>query len=140
MFLFKQQKNRGFSLLELTLAVAIFSLGSYAIATTIIDATISTKIATEKTEALFYAQEGIGAVRSIRAEDYANLVNDDYGLDNSGGTWAFSGSSDTILSKYTRVVTVSDVTDAKKIVVTITWDITPAREGSVTLATFLSDW
>ncbi len=133
--------KRGFSLLELVLAIAIFSLGSVALATMLIDANLSTRLATDRTEALFYAKEGISAVRSLRDNSWASLTNGEHGLDNSSAPPFFSGSSDEIDSKYTRVVTVSEISSStKNIAINISWDLTPARIASTTLETVLTDW
>jgi prepilin-type N-terminal cleavage/methylation domain-containing protein len=134
--------TKGFSLLELVLAIAVFSLGSYAIATMLIDSNISTKLSIERTEALYYAKEGMEATRSIRDNTvWADFVANDYGLTDVSGSWAFGGSFDTIDSKYTRVVGVEDVSSTtKNISVTVSWPLTPARTASVVLNSLLTNW
>lgn len=136
---------KGFSLLELILAVAIFSLGSVALATLLIDANISTKLAIERTQALFYAKEGIEAVRAIRDNDWAtlNVADGANGLTSAGGTWVFSGASDDPdgNSIYTRIITVDTVsTSTKSVISTISWDLNPARNVSISLETELTNW
>jgi hypothetical protein len=69
----------------------------------------------------YIAEEGIEATRNIGAAAYANLVDGTYGLSNSGGTWAFSGTSD-VTDIYTRVITVATAsTNRKTITSTVTW-------------------
>ncbi|MFA7252483.1 MAG: type II secretion system protein [Candidatus Paceibacterota bacterium] len=137
-------KNLGFSLLELVLAIAIFSLGSIAMATLIIDSNLSTKTAIERTEALFYAKEGLEATRSIRDNDWADLETGNKGLNfEAEGSWRFNGAAYDLISddKYTRVIAISDLSaDTKQIISTITWDVTPSREASVSLTTILGNW
>jgi prepilin-type N-terminal cleavage/methylation domain-containing protein len=144
MFNLKNKKNNlGFSLLELILAVAIFSLSSYAIATMLIDSNISTKQNSERVEAFFYAKEGIEAVRSIRDNAWADLVDGDHGLVASTSAWTLDGSSDLVDDKYTRVINIlTDEGDSelKKITTTISWDITPVRQASIVLNTYLTSW
>ena len=131
----------GFSLLELVLAVAIFSLGSVAIATLLIDSNISSKLSLERTEALLYAKEGIESVRSIRNSGWLNLTDGSYGLVNDGSAWIFSTTSDLIEDKYTRVVNVQTVsTSTKSVSVTIEWNLTPVRTSSVVLNTIFTNW
>jgi len=131
----------GFSLLELILAVAIFSLGSIAMATLLIDSNISSKLSLERTEALLYAKEGIESVRSIRNSGWLNLTDGSYGLVNDGSTWFFSGASDLIDDKYTRVVNVQTVsTSTKSVSITVEWDLTPVRTSSVVLNTIFTNW
>ncbi len=134
-------KTKGFSLLELILAIAIFSIGSFAIATMLIDANLGTKLSTERTEALLFAKEGIEATRSIRDNNWASLTNGVHGLSDSGGTWIFWSSSDLIDNKYTRAVTITEIsTSTKNISVNVAWPLTPSRAASVTLETLFSNW
>ncbi len=137
-------KNLGFSLLELILAIAVFSLGSYAVATLLIDSNTSTRSGLERTEALSHAKEGIEAVRYIRDQDWDNLTNGSHGLDSSSGEWVFViDTPDLIADKYTRTVSVSDRPDAtstKDISVTVSWSLTPSRISSVSLNTILTNW
>jgi prepilin-type N-terminal cleavage/methylation domain-containing protein len=143
----KKKANTGFSLLELVLAVAIFSLGSFAMATMLIDSNISTRLSTERTEALFHAKEGIEAVRSIRDNDWSDLVEGSAGLavDPNTSLWTLSGSSDSIgdNDKYTRTVSIStdpENENLKNVSVNIAWNFTPSRIASTTLSTIFSDW
>ena len=134
-------RQTGFSLLELILAVAIFSLGSVALATLIIDANLSTKVSTERTEALFYAKEGIEAVRSIRDDDWANLEGNSYGLDSSSGHWELTNSPDLIDDKYTRSITIEADNALERIVtVDIDWELSSSRSVKVRLVTWLTHW
>lgn len=135
------KKNKGFSLLELILAITFFSLGSYAIATLLIDSNISTKLSIERTEALLYVKEGVEATKSIRNNNWSDLTDGNHGLDGSGGSWVFSSSSDYINDKYTRVVGVTSIaTSTKQVLVTVEWNLTPTRKSSVILETILTQW
>ena len=137
----KFQTRRGFSLLELILAVAIFSLGSIAMATLLIDSNISTKLSIETTESLFQAKEGINITRAIRDNNWDDLAEGDHGIDTDSSTPVFSGSADIIDGKYTRIVTISDIsTSTKNISVAVSWELTPSRTISTTLETVLTDW
>ncbi len=132
--------NKGFSLLELILAVTIFSMSAYSLTALLIDSDISTRLNTEKIEALSYAKEGIVAVRSIRDNSWSDLGLGNHGLTNDG-SWSFSDTQDTIDDKYTRVVNVSDIaTSTKNISVTVTWNLTESRPASVVLNTVLTNW
>ena len=140
----------GFSLLELVLAVAIFSFSSFALATMIIDSNISTRLSADRTDALLYAKEGVEAVRSIRDNDWtswASTADGNHGLSintvGSSSAWVFSGTSDLIDNKYTRTVNIatdSEVPTSKVVTVNIAWDLTPGRIASTTLLTIFSNW
>ena len=136
--------NKGFSLLELILAVAIFSLGGVAMATLFIDSGISTKLSNERTEALFYAEEGVEAVLLIRdGSVWADLVDGEYGLDNSSGDWVFTAEPDLIESKYTRAVTLTASTTATSTIdvsVNVSWELSSAHIASTTLNTIITNW
>lgn len=146
MFSFCPKKNTqsGFSLLELILAIAIFSIGSYAMATMLIDSNISTRLTLDRTEALLYAKEGVLAVKSIRDSNWDLLSDGEYGLAGaSDDAWELSGTSDLINEKYTRVLNISDSetsSSIKDVLVTISWNLTTDREVSIALNTILTDW
>ncbi len=145
-----KNNKKGFSLLELVLAVAIFSFSSFALASMIIDSNISTRLSADRTEALLYAKEGIEAVRSIRDNDWATWMGtpdgDDYGLviNEASSTWIFDNSPDLINNdKYTRTITLttnSEVDSSRDVSVNISWDLTPGRTASTTLKTVFSNW
>lgn len=140
---FRKNKTRGFSLFELVLAIAIFSLSSYAIVTLLIDANLSTELNLQRTAALFYAKEGVEAVRSIRDNDWADLIDGVHGLDSSSGNWVFSSSLDLINNKYTRTVNIEtdmSTTSIKKVSVRVEWPLVSNRVVSVSLDTILTNW
>ncbi len=139
-------RNGGFSLLELILAIAIFSLSSYGIATMLIDANITTRTSTERIAALFYAKEGIEAVRSIRDNDlstWSALPDGDYELVYSDDIWNLSTTSDQMIDdKYTRIINFENQTSSsvKLVNSTVSWDLTPSRNISITLTSLFSNW
>jgi prepilin-type N-terminal cleavage/methylation domain-containing protein len=139
-----KNKKSGFSLLELVLAIAIFSLSSFALATMLIDSNISVRLSTERTEALFYAKEGVEAMRSIRNNNpWAYLTEGEHYLDESGETWALTDIPNILADKYTRVISIEDLPDdpnTKNITVTVGWDINSGRTASVNLETVLTNW
>ena len=136
--------KRGFSLLELVLAVAVFSVGSFALATLLIDSNISTKLSTERINALLYAKEGIGAVQSIRNSGWAALTDGNHGLSHANSSWSFVSSSDLIDNKYTRVISIASTnppaTSSKTVTANVSWYLTPVRIASTTINTVLTNW
>jgi prepilin-type N-terminal cleavage/methylation domain-containing protein len=136
-----KNKKEGFSLLELILAIAIFSIGSVALATLLIDANLSTRLGGERTEALFYAKEGVEAVRSIRDNSWSDLTDGTYGLSNIDGAWALAADPDLIDNKYTRSVEINETaTSTKSINISVVWNVNPGRTASTSLLTILTDW
>jgi prepilin-type N-terminal cleavage/methylation domain-containing protein len=139
------KRQNGFSLLELILAVAIFSLGSFALATLLIDSNLSTKLSSERINALSYTKEGIEAARAIRNADWSNITAGTFGLTSSlTGQWELSDTPDTLDDKYTRTINITDtdpVSDSlKSVSVSVSWPLTADRIATTTLSTILTNW
>ena len=151
--LFKNQK--GFSVVEIILASAIFLIFSSGAISVILQGLEANRLASEEAAAAQFASEGIEAARSIRNQSYANLVNSAGTgvIRSAAGVWAFGGANNTF-DKYTRVVTISSVQrdasgnigsgavdpNTKKITSTVTWQFGPTRNDSVVLTTYLTNW
>ena len=130
----------GFSLVEVLLAVAVFSLLVTALVGGLIFGEQSTALAGARSRAAILAEEGLEAVRNIRDENYSNLTDGTYGLAISANQWALSGASDTT-DVFTRTINISSVDTKRKLVTsTITWQQNPQRTGTVVLTTYLSAW
>lgn len=140
----RKNKKLGFSLLELVLAIAIFSLGSVAMATLIVDSNLSTRLSLERNEALFYAKEGVSAVMSIRnGVPWAEIVDGSYGVEYTADEWAFTVDPDVINDKYTRTIDIMDseiASSTKDVTVTIEWNLTPNKISEVVLNTLITNW
>lgn len=138
--------SRGFSLLELVIAIAIFAFGSFAMGAMLIDSNVSTNISIERTEALFYAKEGLEAVRSIRDNDWntiSALTDGNHGISISSSTWNFSGVADTLNTKFTRTVYVTASSTAsfvKNVAVTVDWPLLSGKLATTTLNTLVTNW
>jgi len=131
----------GMSLVEILLAIAIFSVISTGIIGAIIYGQESTAVAGSRERAVKVAEEGIEAVRNIRDSGYSNLpVDGTYGLVIAGGVWTLSGSSD-VTDIFTRTVTLSTI-DARtrNVTVNVTWSQTVQRPGVISVNTYLTDW
>ncbi len=136
--------KRGFSLLELILAVAIFSLSSFALATMMIDTNISNKQIIEKTEALSHIRSGSSLVQNVRDCGYFSIFenNNDSGItgDCINGYSLIPGGN-LIDDKYTMTYSFSDYnssTSTKEVVISITSD--PPRPASITAKSLISDY
>lgn len=132
--------QKGFSLLEVILAGAIFVLIISALAGVLIYGQESTILAGKRTRAVFLAEEGLEAIRNIRDNNFSSLVNGNYGIAISGGQWSFSGTQDTT-DVFTRIETISTIdADRKLITSNITWQQNLQRTGNVILETYLTNW
>lgn len=136
--------QRGQSLIELLIAMAIFVLVSSAVLFVILDVYLTDRAARERTRAVFLAKEGMEAARSIRDNNWDDLTQGDHGLAIMGNRWVFLGSQEdlsAILRQGTRKVTVEEIdTDRKKITSQVSWQLTDVRPQQVLLVTFLTNW
>jgi len=151
----KPTKSAGFGIIEIIVAMSIMIIIAATGASTVLHSFSSNRLGGEETQATLFAQEGVEAVRSIKNQDWANLSMGTYGLDNSGGTWTLSGSSETE-GKYTRQIVISQVQrdsngdivdsggtvdpDTLKATSQVDWEFTPTRNNTVTLVTYLSNF
>ncbi len=139
-WLITKYNKKGFLLVEIILTSSIFALFVTAFAGVFYYGLQSSSFAGDRGRAIMLAEEGQEAVRSIRNANFANLVDGTYGLTYSGGAWSFSGASD-VSGAFTRRVTVSSAGANRKIsTVTVTWQQTPDRTGSVTTSALLTNW
>ena len=121
-------------------AIALFTVGVITIGYVLFDAEITERQVSETSTARFLAIEGLEVVRALRDSDFDNLTAGTYGLHLVDTTWELMPVSDTV-EKFTRHITISDVdADTKRIESVVMWDITDAREGTVSLTSDLTDW
>lgn len=130
--------KKAFSLVEVVLAIGLFSALVLAMTGGFAFAIQSTQIYAIKNKAISIAEEGLEAVRSIRNESFANLVDGTYGLTQTGNKWVLAGSSDTVGS-YIRVIQIATAdSTTKSVLSTVGW-ASPAV-GSVSYLMYLTNW
>jgi len=161
-----KNSSRGFSVIEVVLAAAIFMLFSTSAVVVVLGGINANRLGAEETIANQFATEGIEAVKSIKNQAYTNLITPNPTpravLRNVNNVWEFNttdGSSNTLThnasDNYVRQVKVESVNrdasgnivstgtpdpDTKKITSTVSWNFNSARPESVVLTTYLSDW
>ena len=137
-------QKRGQSLIELIIAIGIFATIISSLAFFILESYISGKLAKEVTIANFLAQEGLEAVKSIRDNNWSDLIAGDYGLAISGGYWIFQGGSEDISSQLrggTRIIKIENIDEnRKKITSRVNWQFDGGRNEEVKLITYLTNW
>jgi len=152
-------RSRGFTIIEVLLAIAFFSLMVTALVGGVIYGRQSTAAAGDRSRAVALAEEAIEAVQSIRDQSWnefkynqsaISLVNNKYVL-------AGEGTTENIDSTYLRTINFSDVcrsTDGdivdcpgdyidkntKKAVAEVSWAIRFGMNYSVQLTTYLTNW
>lgn len=122
--------------------VAIFILASMATAGfVLLSTTFSEGLAvSERTRADDVLSNGFEAVRQIRNQSFDLLADGTHGLAESGGTWSFSGASDTdgIYQRTVEISTIDDLT--RQATVTVTWVNHLGRTEQRSATTLLTDW
>lgn len=132
--------TKGFSLVEIILGSALFALLIPVFVGALIYSGETAVLSGKRAQAVFFAEEGLEAVRNIRDEDFSLLVDGVHGLSISGGEWTLSGTSDTN-GIFTRFVTISSIdADRKQASSEIIWQQNNQRTGSVSYSTRLTNW
>ncbi len=135
-----KNKNSGFSLVEVLLAISILVLLLTGMSGAFLYGQESIMLAGNRARAVMLAEEGLEAIRNIRDEAFDNLSDGVYGLTVSGGNWTLSGSSDTtgIFNRQIRVASLND--NRKEIISTVNWQQNAQRTGEFSSGTVLSNW
>jgi Tfp pilus assembly protein PilV len=145
----------GQSILEIIIAVAIFTLSMSSVVVLYLGVFKTNLKNNERLRADLYLQEGLEAMRSIRDYNYSQLVNTTTGgLSRTSGYWLLTGSPET-LGQFTRTIRVEDVqrnsscnivasggtvdSNSKKVTVTITWDY-DGVPGTTSAIEYLNNW
>ncbi|MEK7146495.1 MAG: hypothetical protein AAB802_04955, partial [Patescibacteria group bacterium] len=116
-----KNKFASFSLLEIIVAVALFTIFAATIATITIGVRFDHNDGIDRIQANFLLIEGLEAVRSIRDHDWSNLTAGDHGVYATGGSWAFTGTGTTI-GNFQRSVTLTEVSSSRfDVEVTLIW-------------------
>ena len=132
--------SKGFSLVEVLLAVSVFGLIVTGLIGGLIYGQQSTALAGQRARATMIAEEGLEAVRNIRDENFTNLTDGTFGLTTTSNQWNLSGSSD-VTDIFTRQIVIAAVdVNRKQVMSTITWQQNPQRTGQVQLHTYLTNW
>lgn len=104
-----QKHQQGYSLIELLIAMSIFTIGVATVIFLVLDAGVTSTQGGERTQAILLAQEGLEAVRSIRDSDFESLGNGTHGLVLQNGKWIFQNTFD-INGQFTRTLSVINTT------------------------------
>lgn len=147
---FHQSSRRGFSLLEVVFAAALFLIISSALVMLVLQGLAVETQSQEYQSALAYAEEGRDAVRMLRKAGFAGLgtvseggvAADGYGSISFDGSANFSGP-------FERRITVADIDrfdgggndgSTKRVTVLVTWPVGATTPRTVTLTDYLVNW
>jgi len=137
-------KKEGQSLLELIIAIGVFVTVISGLSLFLHESFISGRLSLEITKAIFSAQEGLEAVRSIRDYSWDELITGNHGLMISGNKWILQGSQEDISDELrggVRIIQIEDIdSDRKKITSKINWQFVEGRPQEIKLITYLTNW
>lgn len=140
-------KRDGFSLIEGILAAGLLGMLVTSLVGLFIYGQESTRIAGTRMIAVFLAEEGMEAARNIRDDLFTNLVadTDPYAITTVNDIYELVDVADPDvddLGIYTRTILIESETlpIRKKVTSTVTWPISPARTGTVTIENHFTEW
>lgn len=148
---------KGLSIIEIIIAVTLMSMIVAGSAVAIVGALGSSRLAKEELQATLLAQQGMEAMQSIRNQNWSNLVDGQYGLSETTGSWGLVSSTESnLLNKFDRQITITAVErddnadivptggtvdeQTKLVTVVVSWDFTPTRSNSVELQQYFTNW
>lgn len=132
--------ERGIAIIEMILVVATFMVVAMVFGNSIVGSEENAVVSGKRAKATAVAEEGIEAVRNMSDESFDALMVGSHGLSKAGNVWNFSGTSD-VNSGFTRTVEVTDVdSSTKQVTVTVTWQQSALRTGSVQVTEKMTKW
>lgn len=139
------KSKAGFSLAEIILSIAVFSLVGTIIISAFIYGRQATQQAGDRARAAELTNETMEAVRNIANPSYSNLSSyangTTYYLTTAGNQWQLSTIPNVVDGIYTRTVTFADGPNgSREITVNVGWQIGPQRNGSVSAKSYLANW
>ncbi|NTW26939.1 MAG: prepilin-type N-terminal cleavage/methylation domain-containing protein [Candidatus Moranbacteria bacterium] len=149
-------QKRGFSVLEVILAVALFSIFSTTAVSFVLESMQVQAQASQFENASLYAEDGLEKIRAVRDVSFDELVDgSEYGLNFNAGKWELKNGSDES-EIYKRIITIetakrdgelnivsedgADDLNMKKIIVDVSWKNATGENVSTQLVTYLSRW
>jgi hypothetical protein len=134
-------KEKGFSIIELIIASAVFVLFMSSSGMLLFSGEDTGRVNLTLYKANLYAQEGLEATRVIRDGNWLALTQGDYGLQKSGSTWVFNGTSDVLENKYRRTITIASINENKREVRSLVrWFNAFGQEKQVEFKTYYTNW
>jgi prepilin-type N-terminal cleavage/methylation domain-containing protein len=152
----KTKEKKGFSLIEVILAIAIFAMFATAVLSLSVDTARRDIINTHRSNASLYVQEGLEAVKQMKSIDFDLINNGTYGLELENGAWSLTAEINPINNTYYRSLNISDVyrdndgnivdgglnldPNLKKVVVKVEWNDNLTGYKDKEIVTYVSNW
>jgi len=137
--------HRGFSLVEILLAVGIFALFGTIMLSAFVYGREGVRLAGDRSRATEIANGGLEVVRNIANPNYSNLSSfsngTNYYIASVNNRWQLTTIPQTIDNKYTRIVNFSDGPNgSRKVTVTVNWEQNSNRTGTLSTNTYFANW
>lgn len=150
--------QKGFSLLEVVIAIAIFGLMASTMVTLATGGLSALEQGGEQTEAEALAQEGLEAVKSIRDRAWNENTYTTSSVSIAASAWHYTGENTTeAIGQFTRTISFDNVcrdgsnsivecpgsyTDinTKKVTSEVSWTVRDGITNSVKKVTYLANW
>lgn len=134
-----KKNNSGFSLVEIILASGVLAALSLIFLGILTYGQQSTIRAAQRDKAIFLAQEGLEAARSIRDQSFTSLTVGDFGLGVSN-QWGLVGQND-VVDIFTRTISVVEInSQTKKVTSKVAWKQSGSNLINVSFSTLFTDW
>lgn len=116
--------TKGFSLMEVMLAIALFAIVAIIVFSSILYGQRSTKNFAERSQAILLADEGVNAVRNIRDANFTSffsVADGNYGIGVTANKWVLSGAFD-LVGDFKRQVALSTINSTTRLLTsTVSW-------------------
>jgi len=138
----RSHNRRGFSIVEILLAIFVFVLISTTLIYLLIEISTANQQEKFRLTAVALAGEGLEATRNIRDSGWSNLSVGNHGLAKVNNQWEFSGQSDVDTSgTFHRQISVSALSaDRLLITSSISYSFLGLRNISISNSTYLTNW
>ena len=138
----KNSCSTGFLLVEVLLALTLFSILLIGLSQTLLLTNESQSIIASRTKAISIAEGGLEGVRSVRDENYLLLVAGNYGVRPKAGNDGYElHVGPDIIDKYSREIEIiEDGARARIIRSVVTWSDNSRRQNEVVLESRLTQW
>lgn len=135
--------NRGASILEAVLALAIFAIVASSLASLTLGGGAGVLQSQDNLKADMFANEGFEAVKAIKNRGWNELTFNQTAVSTSTGVWAFTseGASEVIDSRFTRTVNFIPVDiRARDVDVRVSWSPRPGQTSEAVRRSRLTNW
>ena len=130
--------DAGVALVEVLVALAVFSISMSAVVLLFFGNQTSGYNIANSRDAMGYARNGIEAVRAIRDRDWNELGDGPHGLRFNNNQWEFWETSDS-RNNLTRTVTITTDIDGNKFIESkVTWIVSSTHKPQIVLNEVLS--